>query len=132
MSGYQFTAFKIGQIKAHLYHGLGTTAISRILTKPDGRSHWSDTSVQNQIDKLAESPRWRGTRQEGSGAPRKTTKAEACPPPPPPPPRPPPGFPFPFFLFLLFLSSKTLLPILRCLVPILAESKAFLAYNPLD
>ena len=67
MSGYQFSPFEIGQIKAHLHHGLGATQIARITLKPDGRSHWSDTAVQKQIDKLGANPRWKGVRQEGSG-----------------------------------------------------------------
>ena len=61
---YQMTAFEIGQVKAHMYHGLGATEISRILVKPDGKSHWSDTAVQNQIDKLEADPSWKGARQE--------------------------------------------------------------------
>ena len=70
MSGYQFSAFEIGQIKAHLYHSLGATEIARIIVKPDRKSHWSDTAVQKQIDKLTATPRWRGQRQPGSGAKR--------------------------------------------------------------
>jgi len=76
MSEYQFTASEIGQVKAHLYHGLGATDIARIILKPDGRSHWSPTAVQNQIDKLNAAPRWRGERKEGSGAPRKTIEKQ--------------------------------------------------------
>ena len=76
MSEYQFTAFEIGQVRAHLYHGLCATDIARIIRKPDGRSHWSPTAVQNQIDKLNAAPRWRGERKEGSGAPRKSTEKQ--------------------------------------------------------
>ena len=36
-----FTAFELGQIKAHIHHGLGPLAISRILVKPDGESQWT-------------------------------------------------------------------------------------------
>ena len=72
-SGYQLSAFEIGQIKAHLHHGLGPTAIARILLKPDGKSRWSDQAVADAIAKLEADPQWRGERQEGSGAPRKTT-----------------------------------------------------------
>ena len=73
---YQFTGFDIGQIHAHMYHGLGATAISRILTKPDGKTHWTDTAIQNAMDKLTAAPTWKGVREEGSGAPRKTTEAQ--------------------------------------------------------
>ena len=73
MSGYQLAAFEIGQIKAHVYHGLGATQIARILVKADGNTHWSDTAVQTQIDKLDEKPNWRGERREGSMRPRKTS-----------------------------------------------------------
>lgn len=73
MSGYQFSPFEIGQIKAHVYHGLSATKIAGILAKPDGKSRWTVKAVQNQIDKLKEQPAWRGERQEGSMRPRKTT-----------------------------------------------------------
>ena len=120
-----FTGFALGQIKAHMHHGLGPLAISRILLKPNGKSHWtlilvskicfvphdqhassgeegrdgapiiqhratpaspffqqtsaydeqawSDTAIKNAIDRMAEEPKWRGERREGSGAHRKTT-----------------------------------------------------------
>ena len=73
MSRYQFSPFEIGQIKAHVYHGLGATQIARILVKSDGKTKWSDSAVQNQMDKLEEQPKWRGERQEGSMRPRKTS-----------------------------------------------------------
>ena len=73
MSGYQFSPFEIGQIKAHMYHGFGAAQIARILVKADGKSQWSDKAVQNQIVKLEEEPTWRGERREGSRRPRKTT-----------------------------------------------------------
>ena len=73
MSGYQFSPFEIGQIKAHMYHGFGAAQIARILVKADGKSQWSDKAVQNQIDKLEGEPTWRGERREGSRRPRKTT-----------------------------------------------------------
>ena len=37
MSGYQLAAFEIGQIKAHVYHGLGAAQIARIFVKADGK-----------------------------------------------------------------------------------------------
>ena len=73
MSGYQFSPFEIGQIKAHVYHGLGAAQIARILVKADGKTHWSDQAVQNQMDKLDGNRKWRGERREGSMRPRKTT-----------------------------------------------------------
>lgn len=72
----QFTPFEIGQIKAHVYHGLSGAAISRILVKPDGKTGWSETAIQVAIEKLAGNIDWRGDRQSGSGAPRVTSKAE--------------------------------------------------------
>lgn len=73
MSGYQFSLFEVGQIKAHVYHGLSATKIADLLVKADGKTRWTVKSVQNQMDKLKEQPTWRGERQEGSMRPRKTT-----------------------------------------------------------
>lgn len=70
---YQFSPFEIGQIKAHVYHGLGAAQIARIVVKADGKTHWSDNAVQAQIEKLRKRPKWRGARREGSMRPRKTT-----------------------------------------------------------
>ena len=71
-----FTPFEIGQIKAHVYHGMSGAAISRILCKRDGKSHWSETAVQDVVNKLEDDPSWRGERKTGSGCPRKTVKAQ--------------------------------------------------------
>ena len=68
MSSYQLSPFYLGQKKAHAYHGLGASAIARILVKPDGKTHWSAQAVQDAIDKLAEKPKWAGERKVGSGA----------------------------------------------------------------
>ena len=68
--------FEVGQIKAHLHHGLAGAAIVGILKKPDGVSPWSNTAIYDAIDKLEADPSWRGEREEGSGAPRKTDKAQ--------------------------------------------------------
>ena len=38
----QFTRFEVGQGKAHLHHGLGPTEIARIITKADGKFHFTD------------------------------------------------------------------------------------------
>jgi len=68
--------FEVGQIKAHLHHGLSGAAILGILKKPDGKTTWNHQTVYNAIDKLTEDPSWRGDREEGSGAVRKTSKAQ--------------------------------------------------------
>jgi hypothetical protein len=76
LSEYQFSPFEVGQVKAHLHHGLGAAEMSGILMKGDGKTNFSTTAVQNIIDKLTEDPSWRGLREVGSGAPRKTTAKE--------------------------------------------------------
>ena len=74
MSGaYQFTPFEVGQVKAHLHHEMNPADIARIVLKPDGKTHYSVTTIHNIIDKLNNDPMWRGERQAGSGAPRQTT-----------------------------------------------------------
>ena len=72
----QLTSFDLGQIKAHVYHGMSGAAISRILRKPDGKSSWSEQAIQVAISKLASEPGCRGERQVGSGRPRETTKVQ--------------------------------------------------------
>ena len=67
----RLTPFEIGQIKAHLHHGLGATAIAGLVTKIDGASV-SAQAVCDVKAKLEENPSWRGERAPGSGAPRKT------------------------------------------------------------
>mgnify|MGYP004530944189 CR=1 FL=1 len=71
-----FSPFEVGQVKAHLHHGLGPEAIAGIITKTDGKSHFSHTAVARIKAKLDSDPTWRGERQEGSGAVRKTTAKE--------------------------------------------------------
>ena len=71
MAGYQFTPFEVGQVKAHMEHGLGCTAIAKRVFKADGKTPFSERAVLNCMTKLRENPRWRGDREEGSGAPRK-------------------------------------------------------------
>ena len=77
LMAYQLDPFDVGQIKAHMEHGLGCTSIARRLCKfkADGKSKttFSETAVRNAMNKLEENPKWRGDREEGSGAPRKTT-----------------------------------------------------------
>ena len=76
MANARLTPFEIGQIKAHVYHGLSGAAISRVLKKPDGKSFWSETAIQDAINKLEDQPRWRGEREVGSQGVRKTTKKQ--------------------------------------------------------
>ena len=65
--------FEVGQIKAHIQHGMKPAQISRIVFKDDGVSNWTEKRIQEIAANLAEDPHYRGERQEGSGAPRKTT-----------------------------------------------------------
>ena len=50
-------------MKAHLYHGLGPTEISRIIVKPDG-SPISQGRVSQVVAKLEDNPDWRGERED--------------------------------------------------------------------
>ena len=68
----QLDPFVIGQIKAHVYHGLGPTAIAEIVKKPDN-THPSVQAVADAIAKLDKTKSWRGERASGSGCPRKTS-----------------------------------------------------------
>ena len=49
LSMARLTAFEVGQIKAHAYHDLGPTAISKLAQKPDGEY----VSKQSVVDVLA-------------------------------------------------------------------------------
>ena len=69
----QFSPFEVGQVKAHMHHGLGAQRIAAIVLKADGKTHFSITAVQGIMDKLLAKPSWKGERAEGSGAPRKTS-----------------------------------------------------------
>jgi hypothetical protein len=69
----QLGPFEVGQIKAHMEHGLGCTTISQKIFKADGKSHFSENCIWTAMSKLEENESWRGERAEGSGAPRKTT-----------------------------------------------------------
>ena len=73
---YQFTPFDVGQIKAHMHHGLGPAAIAALMWKADGVSQWSANGVKDPMDKLADDPQYRGERAKGSGPPRKTTRKQ--------------------------------------------------------
>jgi hypothetical protein len=73
MSAYQLTPFEVGQVKAHMEHGLGCTTIASKVFKADGKTTFGETAILNCINRLRKEPSWRGDRAEGSGAPRKTT-----------------------------------------------------------
>ena len=70
---HQLAPFEVGQVKAHVEHGLSAAAIAERIVKADGKSRLGPTAIQNCIDKLADDPKWTGERQKGSGPPRETT-----------------------------------------------------------
>ena len=72
----QFSPFEVGQVKAHMHHGLGAPRTAGIIFKADGKTRFSTSAVQGCMDKLLANPRWRGEREKGSGPPRKTTKKQ--------------------------------------------------------
>lgn len=69
----QATPFEIGQIKAHVYHGLEATAIAPLVRRANGKK-MTKGAVQVIMRKLRENPKWRGERLGESGKKRKTTK----------------------------------------------------------
>ena len=71
----RLTPFEVGQIKAHLHHELGPTAIAKLVQKADGE-FLSKQAVVDVTARLEREPSWRGDRAEGSGRQRSTTKAE--------------------------------------------------------
>ena len=73
MANYQLTPFDVGQVKAHMQHGLSAASIVDWMFKADGETKFGETAIQNCIDKLKKNPAWRGERQEGSDRPRKTS-----------------------------------------------------------
>lgn len=73
MSGLQLSPFEVGQIKAHMEHGLGPAAIAKRIMKADGKTTYSETAISNAMDKLEDDPLWKGQRCPGSARPRKTT-----------------------------------------------------------
>jgi hypothetical protein len=76
MPSYQLTPFEVGQVVAHMHHNLTALQISRIIYKGDGKSRFSERAIKTCMDALHADPSWKGQRQEGSGAPRKTTKRQ--------------------------------------------------------
>ena len=73
---FRLGAFEVGQIKAHMHHGLSGADIVRIMKKPDGKTPWSQQAVYDAMNKLEENVEWRGEREIGSGPARKTDKAQ--------------------------------------------------------
>jgi hypothetical protein len=71
----KLTPFEVGQVVAHMHHDLGATKISRIVVRED-KSHFSVTAIEDCMNKILQDPKWRGEREAGSGAERKTTKAQ--------------------------------------------------------
>ena len=61
---------------AHKHHKLTALQISRIILKGDGKSRFSETAIKTCMDALEDDPNWRGQREAGSGALRKTTPAQ--------------------------------------------------------
>ena len=68
------TQFEVGQIKAHMEHDLGPSAISKRVFKPYSTDTWTPTRISLVMDKIKKNKNWRGKRKPGSGAPKKTTK----------------------------------------------------------
>ena len=65
--------FEVGQVKAHMSHGLNSTDIAKKVLKPGGKHTWSAHAIADAMAKIEENKAWRGDRKEGSGAQRKTT-----------------------------------------------------------
>ena len=64
------TAFELGQIYAHQYHGLTAHQISKIVIKPGAprsNNKYSHTGIGDAISKMEEDPSWRGERKAGTG-----------------------------------------------------------------
>ena len=75
MSETHLNLFDIGQVRAHLHHGLRAADIQRLIRRADG-TEFSKTAVINAVAKLTADPSWRGERVEGSGRPRETSAVQ--------------------------------------------------------
>ena len=73
MARSALTPFEAGQVKAHMEHGLGCTEIAKRICRSDGKTKFGETAIVNCMNKLKENKRWRGEREAGSGALRKTS-----------------------------------------------------------
>ena len=78
MSLYHVGPFELGQIKAHMEHGLGCGQIRDRVKKGDGKTLFSERAIVTAMNNLRDNPHFRGERAKGSGRPRKTTKKQAC------------------------------------------------------
>jgi hypothetical protein len=73
MSRAHLSPFEVGQVKAHMEHGLGCVEIAKRIYRSDGKTKFGETAIVNCMNKLRKNKNWRGGREEGSGALRKTT-----------------------------------------------------------
>ena len=76
MSFYHIGPFELGQIKAHMEHGLGCGQIRARVKKGDGKTLFSERAIVTAMNNLRDNPHFRGERAKGSGRPRKTTKKQ--------------------------------------------------------
>ena len=76
MAGYHLSPFEVGQVLAHMEHGLGCTSIAKLVKKADGKTFFEERAISNCMRKLRENPGWRGERESGSGPPRKTSEKQ--------------------------------------------------------
>ena len=49
---HQLNPFEVGQVKAHVEHGLSAAAIAERVFKADGKTKFGETAIQNCINKL--------------------------------------------------------------------------------
>jgi len=70
---HKLTPFEVGQVKAHLEHGLKAPAICERVLRADNKTPFGETAIRNCINKLEAEPGWRGEREAGTGPERKTT-----------------------------------------------------------
>ena len=66
--------FELGQVAAHMHHGLNAPQIALLVKRANGTS-FSAQCVAENMEKLKKHPAHRGERRPGSARPRKTTKA---------------------------------------------------------
>ena len=62
-SEHQLTPFDIGQIKAHMHHGLGDRTIATLVMKRDGTA-FGHRAIADAMSKLKANPQWRGERKK--------------------------------------------------------------------
>ena len=54
----QLTPFEVGQVKAHMEHGLNAESIAERVYKADGKDTFGSTAIQNCMKLLATLVRW--------------------------------------------------------------------------